>query len=270
MAAFPTTPHGAGSAAGSGGPAVINVRRPRGMAGEAPIVADLVLTGADENLPPTVLRLPNLAAIPAPTSRLNKVLSILHWCFIGLGSLIALWLIFGGRGGPKPTGDELPAAPARAQVDATPVWNPPPLESGGESVAPKWTPPGASAAPAAEAAAPPSMEISPPAAPPAASNSAPADAAAAGAEAPTYESWPQGGANSPAAEPAVAPSETPKAETTPEPELPRAPAWQDASNPPVEATAGPVARTAARETPAADPTPGGEAHPLDLTVPVPQ
>ncbi len=265
MAAFHTTPHGAGPATGDVGPAVINVRRPRAVASDAPIPAELVLAKADEALPPTALRLPNLAAIPAPPSTLNKIFSILHWCFIGLGSLIALWLIFGGRGGPKPTGNDLPAAPARAQVDATPAWNPPPLDTAGDSDAPKWTPPPASAATTAEAAAPPSMEI--------ASPPAPTSSASDGSEldAPSYDAWPQGNVKSPEA-PAAKPAQPEAAarEASPEPELPAAPVWQEASAPPAAATAGPVARTAARETPVASPVPGGEAHPLDLTVPVPQ
>jgi hypothetical protein len=266
MAAFHTTPHGAGPATGDVGPAVINVRRPRATLGEAPIPAELVLAKADETLPPTALRLPNLAAIPAPPSTLNKIFSILHWCFIGLGSLIALWLIFGGRGGPKPTGEDIPAAPARAQVDSTPAWNPPALDTAGDSDAPKWTPPPASVAPTTPAEAPPSMEIAPPAAAPA--GSAPVTSES---DAPSYDAWPQGDAKLPEAPAADAPQpEAAAPEATPEPELPAAPAWQEASAPPAAATAGPVARTAARETPAASPAPGGEAHPLDLTVPVPQ
>ncbi len=266
MAAFHTTPHGAAPATGDVGPAVINVRRPRAATSDAPIPSELVLNKADDALPPTALRLPNLAAIPAPPSTLNKIFSILHWCFIGLGSLIALWLIFGGRGGPKPTGEDIPAAPARAQVDSTPAWNPPALDTAGDSDAPKWTPPPASTATTAEAAAPPSMEIAPPAAAPAAS--APV---ASESDAPSYDAWPQGDAKLPAA-PAAEPTQPEAAapEASPEPELPAAPAWQEASAPPAAATAGPVARTAARETPVADPVPGGEAHPLDLTVPVPQ
>jgi hypothetical protein len=197
---------------------------------------------------------------------LNKILSISHWCFIGFGSLIALWLIFGGRGGSVPTGDEIPAAPVRAQVDSTPAWNPPPLESAGDSVAPKWTPPPASSAPASEPSAPPSMEIKPP------GNAAPTvSAAASEVEPPYYDAWPQGGAKAPDAPPAEAPAATPdSSEKKPELEAPAAPSWQEASSPPVEATAGPVARTATRDMPVADPAPGGEAHPLDLTVPVPQ
>jgi len=266
MAAFHTTPHGAGPATGDVGPAVINVRRPRAAVNETPISAELVLTKADEALPPTVLRLPNLAAIPAPPSTLNKVLSILHWCFIGLGSLIALWLIFAGRGGPKPTGDEMPATPARAQVDSTPAWNPPALDTAGDSDAPKWTPPPASSAPSVPAETPPSMDISPPAAAPA--GSAPV---ATESDAPSYDTWPQGGAKPTEAPAAEAPqTESVKPQATPAPEMPAAPAWQEASAPPVAATAGPVARTAAREMPVASPAPGGEAHPLDLTVPVPQ
>lgn len=266
MAAFHITPHGAGPATGDVGPAVINVRRPRAATGEAPIAAELVLTKAEEALPPTMMRLPNLAAIPAPSGRLNKIFSILHWCFIALGSLIALWLIFGGRGGPKPTGDDLPAAPARAQV-STPAWNPPALDTAGDSNAPKWTPPSASSTPATAAEAPPSMDVTPPIDAPAAAAPAIEDT-----QAPSYDSWPQGSSAAPAETPAAEPDKTEatKPETAPEPQTPAAPAWQEASVPPAAATAGPVARTAARETPVADPVPGGEAHPLDLTVPVPQ
>lgn len=273
MAAFPTTPHGPAPSTGAGGPVVINVRRPRVAPGEAPIAAELVIK-PDELLPTTVLRLPNLAAIPASRGTLNKVLSIAHWCFIGLGSLLALWLIFGGRGGPKPTGDELPAAaPVRAQADTTSAWNPPPLDTAGDSDAPKWTPPAASAAPAAATPTVPEMNYAPPAmdtapadmdmAPPAGAPAAASSPAPAETESPSHESWPQGGGSAPA-EPAA-----PKADSLPEPQLP-AQAWQDPGQSPAAATAGPVARTAARETPAPDAAPGGEAHPLDLTVPVPQ
>lgn len=265
MAAFHTTPHGAGPATDDVGPAVINVRRPRAAVGDAPITAELALAKPEETLPPTVMRLPNLAAIPAPPSKLNRVFSILHWCFIGMGSLIALWLIFAGRGGPKPTGDELPAAPARAQVDSTPAWDPPALDTAGDSNAPKWTPPPASAASAAQAESPPSMDIAPPAAAP--TTSAPV---AAEPDTSSYDTWPQGSSKSPEMPAGDAPqTEATAPEATPEPEMPAAPAWQEASAPPA-ATAGPIARTAARETPAASPAPGGEAHPLDLTVPVPQ
>ncbi len=241
----------------------MNVRRPRAFTGNGPIVAELAHV-ADDALPPTVLRLPNLAAIPAEHGIMQTVLSIMHWAFIAIGALLALWLIFGGRGGPKPVNDELPAAPARAQVDSPPAWNPPPLPTAGDSEAPKWTPPAVGAAPSPSAnveTGGSSAEMAPL---PAASEPGFDGSARSGEpEASSYESWPRGGREVPE-------EQVPHPESAPESAAPAAPAWQEAAAPPISATAGPIARTASRETPAADPVPGGEAHPLDLTVPVPQ
>src|SRR5689334_18434304 len=77
-------------------PPVLNVRRPRTAQWNATTVdSDIVLATVvdDAALPPTVLRLPNLGVATQTSTRARSMASIAHWVAIGLGSLIALWLI---------------------------------------------------------------------------------------------------------------------------------------------------------------------------------
>ena len=245
-------------------PAVLNLRRPGALLGgsttSAALDANIVLASVvddDNALPPTVLRLPHLAA--AGSSRNYSIASIAHWVAIVLGGIIALALIFTGRGKPLEEPDK-PGSTAPAPADSTPgwkapllssagdssapSWNPPPLSSAGESAAPKWTPP-AAATPA------PTQEM--PSTAPAAHEH---DHAPAG-EAPAHEAWPKGEASEPA------PSQ---------PELPTMPE-STARYAPIGAGAGPAYRTAQREAPLVDqyaPSADDDAQPLGITVPVPQ
>jgi hypothetical protein len=133
-------------------PAVVNVRRPQlAPADAAPerIRAADGLRLDDAPPPPTVLRLPEVAADVAslrPIVGKFKMAAIAQWAGIGLGALLALWLIFGGRT-PARQMDEAPAwsAPAAAPADSPPAWNGP---GSGRSAAPapqESPPPGATA-----------------------------------------------------------------------------------------------------------------------------
>jgi hypothetical protein len=255
-------------------PPVLNVRRPKALrtGGTTSHSEDFILATAvdDSPLPPTVLRLPNLAAGSAAADARNySIASIAHWVAIVLGGLIALWLIFGGRRGEMPDPDAAPL-PARAEADSgTPAWVPPPLESAGDSSAPAWTPPKATTAPAA--AAPPAIETPAPAstsqmapemAPPFDGPAANSPAAEGASEESQQEAWPR--------------PTTPEPVPASTPEL--APAGTSAQNIPPGAATGPAVRTAQLE-PRVDPAgpsavvddPGAsEVQPLGITVPVPQ
>ena len=252
------SPHVAGS--GDANPAVLNLRRP------APTMTasaskqqegDVVMAAAVEEppprLPPTALRLPNLATVgQGSPSQVAKVLSILHWVGIGLGALIALFLIFHGQGGPPEDLGKSETQPA-AKTESPSDWQAPPLPSAGDSQAPKWTPP----ALAPEAGEAPRFEPAPAPAPPKDSHE-PESAS----EAPAFESWPKQDA---AEEPSTSPE---------------MPALEQASNtaPTPPNPAGPVVRTAQREMPSYEPlnssrtgsAEGEDVQPLGITVPVPQ
>ena len=263
-------------------PPVLNVRRPKALraGGATGHSEDFVLATAvdDTPLPPTVLRLPNLADGSATESTNYSIASMAHWVAIVLGGLIALWLIFGGRRGEMPDPDAAPL-PARAEADsATHAWVPPPLESAGDSSAPAWTPPKATSAPAADAA-PPAIETPSPTSTPEMapafngpeSNAAGA-APTAGDEEPQQEAWPRPATSNP--NPSNPTTTEPSPASTPE----LAPAGTSARNVPPGAASGPAVRTAQFE-PHVDPAgasavvddPGAsEVQPLGITVPVPQ
>ncbi|MEX0676264.1 MAG: hypothetical protein WD063_04275 [Pirellulales bacterium] len=112
-------------------PAVVNVRRPHTLRAEiAPAGgqphADLLAIN-DAPRPQTALRLPDLAAIVRNLpSKQFKVGSVAQWAGIGLGGLVALWLIFGGGRPPARDVNDAPAwkPPARWE-SAQPAWNGP-------------------------------------------------------------------------------------------------------------------------------------------------
>lgn len=114
-------------------PSVINVRRPNIVRAETPGVGvrprPELRELDDAPLPQTVLRLPDLAAAMKRFSeRKLSAGSVAQWVGIGLGGLLALWLIFGGRRAPAPQAVEAPAwtPPASAQVETAPrAWNVP-------------------------------------------------------------------------------------------------------------------------------------------------
>jgi hypothetical protein len=139
--------------------AVVNVRRgnrvPAEIVPEPERAAPLGLDDAPP--PPTVLRLPDLAAAVKTVRTLGsriRVGSIAQWAAIGVGAALALWLIFGGRA-PQPAADEAPAwsAGESPPADAPPAWHglnnsaasaSPPADPDAAG-APEWNPPNAPA-----------------------------------------------------------------------------------------------------------------------------
>lgn len=100
----------------------------------------------DAPLPQTVLRLPDLPTfvklLPENQTKLAAVGSIAQWVAIGLGGLLALWLIFGGRSAPLPEANEAPpwTPPGETQADtAAPAWNA--AAKSANSPAPAWQSP---------------------------------------------------------------------------------------------------------------------------------
>lgn len=139
MAAMTSSLHEPASAAGSDtqNPAVLNVRRPGTLRAEAePAVAapHTGIPGSETTAPVhTVLRLPDLAAAVKrmPRPQFN-IVQIAQWVGIALGALLALWLIFGGRGPSSATeSDAPPWAPPAAAPRATPPTT-------GAGTAPQW------------------------------------------------------------------------------------------------------------------------------------
>jgi hypothetical protein len=127
-------------------PAVINVRRPAGMRAEMPhgiTQPQVELWPLDDAPPPpTALRLPDLGAIVKHLRKRHVSLgAAAQWAGIGLGGLLAMWLIFGnGR-------------PVAVEVNEAPAWRPP----GGSQVQtapPAWQTP-ADAAPSPAFSQPP-------------------------------------------------------------------------------------------------------------------
>jgi hypothetical protein len=232
---------------------VLNVRRPKSFRTEAGTVEDedfiLAAVVDDTPLPPTVLRLPNLATSQYTARSTRSIASIAHWVAIVLGGLLAMALIFGGRRGAMPDPQAAPLdSPARAEASpSAPAWVPPPLDSAGDSTAPAWKPPAAAAPPTSEA----SQVPAPPADPPlqhTPEQNAPHEA--------QQEAWPRPSGD-------AAPASTP--------ELPAAGTSAHAA-PPIGG-AGPVARTAQLEAhldPAGNDPAASEAQSLGITVPVPQ
>lgn len=104
--------------------------------------------------PPTALRLPDLGAIvKRMRTRQVSLGAVAQWAGIGLGSLLALWLIFGG-------GRRVPV-----ELNEAPAWSPP-GSSQVQTAPPAWKAP-AEAASAAAFAQPPAdaeSQSSPPAA----------------------------------------------------------------------------------------------------------
>ncbi len=149
MATTPFSTHSPSSTRGpapeASSPAVVNVRRPQAAA-RADVAPTIAASDAglldDTALPPVVMRLPDLAADPAPTrSRSWSILSIAHWVGIVLGAIVALRLIFGGGPPALPSADDAPAwkAPTATQTDTdAPAWNAP---QAAESAAPAWDAP---------------------------------------------------------------------------------------------------------------------------------
>jgi hypothetical protein len=127
-----TTPsHEPAARAGLETPAVVNVRRPAGPRADAshsiaPAQIDLRTLG-DAPPPPTLLRLPDLdIIIKSLRKRSLSMGAAAQWIGIGLGGLLALWLIFGGiRHAPLEV-DEAPPwnPPASAQLQSAPAWQP--------------------------------------------------------------------------------------------------------------------------------------------------
>jgi hypothetical protein len=134
MMTFTTSTHRPGrpTVGDAQNPAVVNVRRPHLAPAEVlPDRPSAVPSGLDDAPPPqTVLRLPDLAAVvkslPAMRGKL-KLAAIAQWAAIGLGGLLALWLIFGGHASTPAIEEEAPAwsAPASATADSPPGWNGP-------------------------------------------------------------------------------------------------------------------------------------------------
>ncbi len=138
-----TTPSGAQN------PAVVNVRRPQPAPAEpAAFSARPQVDGNgldDAPLPPTALRLPDLSRPLKAISPLQfswpTVGEALQWTGLGLGGLLALWLIFGGRAGPMRKYDNAPApnTPAHAHTETkAPNWTPPAPDA---PEAPRWEAP---------------------------------------------------------------------------------------------------------------------------------
>lgn len=134
---------------------MVNVRRPQPVLAEsvAPLAEHRALD--DAPLPPTALRLPDLSKLKNSFAGFRLTWKTAgeaaQWTGIGLGALLALWLIFGGRRGEVPAADA-PAwtAPSRSQAEPeAPTWTPPAPEA---PEAPRWQPssaPAESASPAA-------------------------------------------------------------------------------------------------------------------------
>jgi hypothetical protein len=151
-------------------PAVLNMRRPAGLTSEIhPAVAPPRTEACDQDeapLPQTALRLPDLAAIVQrlPKNPFSSVSfgSIAQWMGIGLGALLALWLIFGGHG--TSTTEGTTSSGEASQAASLPAWNPPPLAPEAPE-APRWQPPVADApsldAPAQPSAVKPSNDEQP-------------------------------------------------------------------------------------------------------------
>jgi len=117
-------------------PPVLNLRRPSVTPGSSvtpcpsvkasevtppaiPRPSELAASG-EAAVPISVMRLPDLAELPKPLPKLTlSVWSILQWIGIGLGALLALWLIFGGH-----------RAPVRP-VEKAPAWTAPVKRSAG-------------------------------------------------------------------------------------------------------------------------------------------
>ena len=158
MAAYTTSTREPASTSGSDtqDPAVLNVRRPntvRAETGRPPARPHADLRGLDDAAQPqTVLRLPDLAASVKrmPRPELNLA-AIAQWVVLGLAGLVALWLIFGGRGAPVSTIDEAPPwePPGGSQVEMAP----PPAGAAAAAPATEWQSPSweTSSAPASAA-----------------------------------------------------------------------------------------------------------------------
>ena len=147
-------------------PDVVNVRRPlAARSNMAPAEAnpqrDLRRID-DAPQPQTALRLPDLAAIAqrVPSQQINLG-SIAVWVAIGLGGLLALWLIFGGGRPPAREVNEAPPwAPAKSSsAEAAAAASNGPDAAG--SQAPAW-PPSDSPAPFAPVHADPNPSDPPP------------------------------------------------------------------------------------------------------------
>ena len=161
MAAYTTSTREPARTSGSDtqDPAVLNVRRPNTVRAEIdrlranPQVDPRGLDDAAQ--PRTVLRLPDLAAAVKRMRRPElNLAAIAHWVALGLGGLLALWLIFGGRRAPVSTVDEAPpwAPPGGSQVEMAP----PPAGAAAAPPATEWQSPSweASSAPAPAAPGP--------------------------------------------------------------------------------------------------------------------
>jgi hypothetical protein len=275
MSLTPTSLPPLGSGLQDTSPAVVHVRHPTAVASDAIQIDGMRgVTADDLDLPPVVLRLPNLASLTKrlPHSTLRSIGSIAHWTFLVLGGVLALWLIFGNRAKPLPAPDDTPVftQPARAEA-SKPAWNPPPLESAGDSIAPAWSPPAAApveSAPAFEVQTPaPAAPEAPvteqpgsqtPATEPSRSDAYSGGASSVARTGPVYEAWPA--------------TEQPPAHSTPQ--------MPTADGPSAAAGPGPDLRTARREpAPAAtvpaprasnETVPPDDVVPLGITVPVPQ
>jgi hypothetical protein len=109
-------------------PPVLNVRRPSAVRAEidqAVAKPHADLRGLDDTAQPrTVLRLPDLAAAVKRMQRPElNLAAIAQWIALGLGGLLALWLILGGRRPPVSAVDEAPpwAPPGGSQVEMAPA-----------------------------------------------------------------------------------------------------------------------------------------------------
>jgi len=159
--------------------AVLNTRRPKLVVADNTDEAvhaashpgqgmgDRLLAG-DAQLPPTLLKLPDLALLGRRLSSIrwssfrlsstqwNKhtASEIAQWSGICLGGLLALWLIFGNRRGEMARPGETPAwtAPEQAQAAPAAPWTPPAPDA---PEAPRWEAPSAPAASASPSAAKP-------------------------------------------------------------------------------------------------------------------
>lgn len=145
-------------------PDVVNVRRPPAARSDtAPAQAN---PQADfrriDDAPQTALRLPDLAAIVQRVPKKRITLgSIAQWVAIGLGGLLALWLIFGGgRPLAREVNEAPPWVPAKSSsAEAAPAAPNGPDAAG--SQAPTW-PPSDSQAPSAPVHADPNPSDPPP------------------------------------------------------------------------------------------------------------
>jgi hypothetical protein len=114
-----TPPREAARASNLENPAVVNVRRPsiaRGDRGGLRAAQRVDLQrAADLEQPQTVLRLPDLAAAVKSWRPQVSLGTIVQWTAIGLGAMVALWLIFGSR----------PPSAGEAESQSAPAWAPP-------------------------------------------------------------------------------------------------------------------------------------------------